>query len=329
MPLNGTLDEILQKCYNNVMNARTVFFTNSLARLAFQVDRKILQCEEEVYLRLDLLAHEGALSPKNGNSTQGLSWDPKIPKKLWNPFKQFVLTATGIYVVLFLITNAEAYSKIALASIEDWNAEREAALEIVVPGPLSNDPWTGEKHAKHLEPEQNLMVFGAESPLEETLPALNLFLTSYEDRVSIPSLNINAPLIEPKLGVESLRAKDWSSLESQIRDSLSQGVVHYPGTAQPGKGGNVFLTAHSSNYFWESSDYNTVFALLPKIEPGAEVTITHQQKEFHYRVLGKKEVSPDDVSILKQGNEKLLTLMTCTPVGTSLKRLVVTAELIP
>ena len=42
----------------------------------------------------------------------------------------------------------------------------------------------------------------------------------------------------------------------------------------------------------------------------------------------KLKLNPDDVSILKQGNDFKMTLMTCTPVGTSLKRLVVSADLI-
>ena len=105
-------------------------------------------------------------------------------------------------------------------------------------------------------------------------------------------------------------------------------MVHYPGTALPGDKGNVFITGHSSNVFWEKSDYNTVFALLPKIEEGDDIFVSYDQVDYHYRVISKKEVTPKEVGILEQGDDKIMTLMTCTPVGTVLRRLVVTAELI-
>jgi len=139
---------------------------------------------------------------------------------------------------------------------------------------------------------------------------------------------VNAPIIEPKLGLEALKASDFTSLENEIHDALSQGVVHYPGTAEPGQKGNAFLTGHSSNVFWEFSPYNTVFALLPKIKVGDDIFVTHNSTEYHYRVIDTKEVQPTDVSALQQGDDYKLTLVTCTPVGTAYRRLVVTAELV-
>ena len=221
--------------------------------------------------------------------------------------RQFAVAALLIYFALFTITNAAAYTKIFMASVQYAVDEGEGAIK--------------------KEPDTALVALEGEIQSDGLL-ALNLAPTVYDNRLSIPSLNINAPIIEPSLGIDSLQAKDWNALESQIQDTLLQGVVHYPGTAKPGKIGNAFITGHSSNYIWELSEYNTVFALLPQIEIGAEIRVTYNQKDYLYRVTEKKEVKPDDVSILKQGDQKILTLMTCTPVGTTLKRLVVTAELI-
>ncbi len=280
------------------MNPRKALFSTLASRLAFQVDRKILELEEENFLRLDLNAHEhigaGMLAIRRPS-----------------PFaqvRQFAVAALLIYFALFTITNAAAYTKIFMASVQQVTQEQEPASEIA-------------------EPETALVPLNGETRSDGLL-ALNLMPTAYENRLSVPSLNIHAPIIEPSLGVESLQAKDWSVLEDQIRDTLLEGVVHYPGTAKPGKIGNAFLTGHSSNYIWEISEYNTVFALLPQIEIGADILVTYNQKEYLYRVTEKKEVKPDEVGILKQGDQKILTLMTCTPVGTTLKRLVVTAELI-
>ena len=46
-----------------------------------------------------------------------------------------------------------------------------------------------------------------------------------------------------------------------------------------------------------------------------------------YKVVEKKEVKPTDVSVLDQPtHERLATLMTCTPIGTTLRRLIVIAQ---
>lgn len=295
------------------MNSRRAPFSTLASRLAFQVDRKILQLEEESYVRLDLSAHEAALLRVQ-------------PFSRFGGFKRFAATALVLYLLLFSLTNAPAYYKILQANIQQSNLAYEEALQPVHLTSLTVDPWTGKTYVETpAEPTLALLPVGS---TEEQLLSLNLMPSTYDNRIQIPSLNVNAPIVDPQLGLDALEAKDWNTLEDQIRSSLLSGVAHYPGTAEPGKIGNAFYTGHSSNVLWEPSAYNTVFALLPDITEGADIYITQDQKEFHYRVISKKEVSPNDVSILKQGDQKILTLMTCTPVGTTLKRLVVTAQLV-
>ncbi|MFO0702787.1 MAG: sortase [Candidatus Andersenbacteria bacterium] len=52
---------------------------------------------------------------------------------------------------------------------------------------------------------------------------------------------------------------------------------------------------------------------------------------YRYRVTGSLTVSPSDLSVLDPplGGQRLLRLMTCWPVGTTLQRLVVEAEFVP
>ena len=295
------------------MNSRKAPFSTLVSRLAFQVDRKILALEEEAYLRLDLSAHEAAVL--------------RLPSfSRFGGVRRFAIAAVLIYLILFSVTNAPAYTKIIQASIQNAQLEQEANLTPLHLSSFETDPWTGKAFVEKAPEEALALMPVAYS--ENTLLSLSLTPTTYDDRIRVPSLEINAQVVEPQLGLDSLQAKDWNALEKQIHSSLLSGVVHYPGTAEPGKIGNAFFTGHSSNVLWEPSIYNTVFALLPDIEVGADIYITNDQKEYHYRVTSKREVSPNDVSILKQGDKKMLTLMTCTPVGTALKRLVVTAELI-
>jgi LPXTG-site transpeptidase (sortase) family protein len=84
---------------------------------------------------------------------------------------------------------------------------------------------------------------------------------------------------------------------------------------------------HSSNYLWIKSAYNTIGARLHELKAGDEYWVYYNGDRHRYIVKSTKEVSPSDVSVLDQpADERLSTLMTCTPVGTTLRRLVVVAQ---
>ena len=140
------------------------------------------------------------------------------------------------------------------------------------------------------------------------------------NRLKIPSLSIEAPL------VESAEAN-----EADYQEALQTGVVHFPGTAKVGELGNAYYFGHSSDFAFAKGDYKTVFALLPNIEMGAEIVVTNADGvDFKYAVIEKKVVNNNDVSVLEQGDrtQKLLSLQTSYPVGTALQRYVVVAKLV-
>jgi sortase A len=139
------------------------------------------------------------------------------------------------------------------------------------------------------------------------------------NQLSIPSLGIEVPVIYTT-----------ETTEKAYQEALINGVVHFPGTALPGEVGNVYIFGHSSDYLWSKGKYKTVFAVLPKIALGAEIRITDQSGMQHiYTVADKFVVEPSDVSVLSQNTDgkKLLTLQTSYPLGTALRRYIVTAEL--
>ena len=119
-------------------------------------------------------------------------------------------------------------------------------------------------------------------------------------------------------------------MHETFMEELRGGVVRYPGTALPGEMGNVFVFGHSSNYPWVKSEYNDVFALLDTLENGDEITIYYNQKKFTYRVTDRAVVKPGDVKTLESRDhtKKELSLMTCWPIGTTLERIIIFAELV-
>lgn len=115
--------------------------------------------------------------------------------------------------------------------------------------------------------------------------------------------------------------------EREYLEKLKKGVAHAAGTSLPGEGGNVYLFAHSTDYIWNVNTYNAVFYLLYKLEQGDEINIFYQNKRYKYTVYDKKIVNPSEVEYLyQQPNEEIVTLQTCWPPGTALKRLLVFAK---
>jgi len=67
---------------------------------------------------------------------------------------------------------------------------------------------------------------------------------------------------------------------------------------------------------------------LNKLDKGDEDYLTYSNGRFKYRVTETKIISPEDIGYLdKKTDKKTVTLMTCWPAGTSLKRLLVIGEL--
>ena len=132
------------------------------------------------------------------------------------------------------------------------------------------------------------------------------------DYLVIPKINVNAPIVFTQ-----------SIDEQSIQNGLQSGVVHYANTANPGEVGNSFITGHSSNYWWNKGSYNYVFANLGRMSVGDQAKIYYNGNKYLYQVTGVKIVPPTDVSVLAQTATPTLTLMTCTPPGTSWQRLII------
>ncbi len=133
--------------------------------------------------------------------------------------------------------------------------------------------------------------------------------------LTIPKINVSAPVVFAK-----------SNVEASIQKDLEGGVVHYSGTAIPGENGNSVIFGHSSNDWWEPGNYKFVFVLLDKLVLGDTFTVSNNGVQYIYQVTETKIVQPTDVAVLNGNGTAEMTLITCTPPGTSWKRLVVKAK---
>lgn len=113
-------------------------------------------------------------------------------------------------------------------------------------------------------------------------------------------------------------------------EDLSKSLVHYLPQTLPGEYGNVSIFGHSSlPQLYNVSDYKTIFTYLPFLEKGDRILIKIDGLTYEYQVYEMFVVEPNEISVLDQRYDNAyLTLITCVPPGTYLKRLVVRAKLL-
>jgi LPXTG-site transpeptidase (sortase) family protein len=248
----------------------------------------------------------------------------------------FVLLTSMLFVILLLLSNWSAYSAFARAILAPEQLEQEQqAME----GGLANTEITNHTSAKDAREERRKRVM--QRQMEKTQGntpelgasyfdqdisrvSLSVNIAPYEDRIIIPKIGKNIPLVN----VEHHDASSSNEWHKIFMKELENGIIKYPGSADPGQSGNSFIFGHSSNFPWAKGNYNDVFALLNELDTGDEIIVFFKQKKFVYVVKEKIIVKPGHVSSLAGDDAmKRMTLMTCWPLGTTLNRLLVVTEL--
>ena len=140
---------------------------------------------------------------------------------------------------------------------------------------------------------------------------------SADPRLIIPKLNIDVPV---HFGIQL----------DEVMSAMNNGVAHYRiagASAYPGEIGNLVITGHSAGDVYSSNPYKYIFSGLERLDDGDLIYVNYNSVRYTYRVIKKEVVEPTNVAALVvQTDKPLLTLVTCTPLGTSRYRLLVTAE---
>jgi len=119
----------------------------------------------------------------------------------------------------------------------------------------------------------------------------------------------------PKLGVRQ-RLMHGVTLRN-----IDLGPSHWPGTAMPGKAGNVVIAGHRVTN-------SRPFRNIDQLGLGDEVVLTVQGEQATYRVSSSFVVTPDRTDIAKPTATPTLTLFACHPPGSARQRYVVRADLV-
>lgn len=303
--------------------------------------------EEEVIrepLALELLQEENIeidiLASQDYNTVEEKTERVKIEKKEWSKILsgiwfslRYMLTTSLIFGVLLVTTNYQAYYNIAMSyinaeelenksrglisSVEASNITSKIQNEITQQKEIIEDEQgeiRNQNSVKHLlEIAENNWVW------------VDIEITPYQNRIIIPKIWKNIPLVD----IKNRALEDSNDLNNIFMKELEKWVIRYPGSAIPGKDGNAFVFGHSSNFPWIKWDFNDVFALLDNVWFDDEIIVYYNQKKYKYIVREKNVITPGDTSVLERNKGKAeITLMTCWPIGTTLNRLIVTAELV-
>lgn len=231
---------------------------------------------------------------------------------------------------------------------DPWGG-RELELEIHAPEPEGG----GDRHGAPPDLPENIekgdttitpeppMEFGGEQdrPAEQEVQEVSDERQEDGEYLSSIRTSVYAFTFE-RLGLSNIpvarpdrtywNAQRWDNLEEQLQAAMQFGLTVYPHSPPPGLPGNLVISGHSSppSGVYEG-DYGKIFAVLPGAKAGDRIAITQGGNAFTYEVTDVRVVPATAVDVLLQdGGVKELTLITCYPIGTTEKRLIIKATLV-
>ena len=127
-----------------------------------------------------------------------------------------------------------------------------------------------------------------------------------------------------EIRIPAIDVKKYVVAGVSVKD-LRKGVGHFPNTPFPGQLGNASIAGHRTTY-------GQPFYRLDKLRKGDDIQVsTILGGTYVYVVTGSEEVGKNDYRVISDSdpNVPTLTLVTCTPIGTASRRLIVHATLDP
>lgn len=142
--------------------------------------------------------------------------------------------------------------------------------------------------------------------------------SSIDEKPKVSFYNISIP-----------KLKIQNAIVSTQDLNLTNHLVNFPGTAIPSEKGTAVIFGHSTlPQLFNPSDYKTIFAKVYLLKTGDIINTNVNGANYTYKIYDISIVSPDDTSIFTQDlNDSYITLVTCTPPGTTWKRLIIKSRI--
>lgn len=151
--------------------------------------------------------------------------------------------------------------------------------------------------------------------------AINWLPPSYRyvsSNQQIPSYYLSIP----KLDIENVTV-------STIDTDLTKHLIQYPGTAIPSNTGTAVIFGHSTiPSLFDKKNYKTIFANAHQLVIGDDIIVYINNTQYKYKIFDLVVANPEDTSYLIQNHDaSYLNIITCTPPGTTWKRLIIKTKL--
>lgn len=148
------------------------------------------------------------------------------------------------------------------------------------------------------------------------------WLPSVYENSEINSTVTRYSLAIPKIDIENAEV-------STIDTDLGKHLVHFPGTPVPPSKGNGVVFGHSTlPQLFDPENYKTIFAKIHNLAIGDKFKVTVNGNTYTYSIVSIQIVDADDASYFtQQTDDSYLTVVTCTPPGTTWKRLILKSRI--
>ena len=264
--------------------------------------------------------------------------DEQIQLNFWGRLPKIVRVG-ATFLPLALIVFGLALALSALWPIIDYYLPWKKEEEITLLSPIPNSQLLLGNPLISAQAQTEIVENSTTDYSVETEPVIldqdldftdltNWFSDDLENVELSTSEFIEYTLDIPRLGISNAKVRVGGS-------DLNQSLIHYPGTGMPGQLGAPVIFGHSVlRQFYNPSEnnprrYNSIFSKIMTLEKGDKIYLTYDNVKYTYVVQGKTEVKADDTFILAQRVEvRQLKLVTCVPEGTTLRRGVITAQLV-
>ena len=241
------------------------------------------------------------------DTLEDTSDQPQVPVTMRRRVMDRVLLAVEVLAVVGLVgvlisgfgVLRDLNKEVASALIQETFTPTPLVMAVVLPsGHLPPDaqgntrPNDAEIPA-HLQPMVQSL---ANSPIPTSAPDQAI-------RIQIPAINIDAPIVQ---------GDGWEQLKKGVGQNVS--------SVNPGQNGNVILSAHNDVY-------GELFRFLDKLQPGDQVILYSQQRQYVYVVDRTALVEPTAVEVMASTGSPTVTLISCYPYLVDKQRIVVFARL--
>ncbi|MCF6277226.1 MAG: class D sortase [Anaerolineales bacterium] len=227
------------------------------------------------------------------------------PRRSWTDHVLLGVEILAVLGLVMVLLNG-------LGVLRDLNQEFASALEqptltptplvmaVVLPSGHTPPDLNGNTRPNDAEIPEHLR------PMVQSMRDLPIPLSSPEQaiRIQIPALDVDAPIVQ---------GDGW--------EQLKKGVGLHLGSPNPGETGNLVLSAHNDVY-------GEIFRYLDQLQPGDQVYIFTQQRQYTYQISGTQIVAPTQVEVMAATSQPTVTLISCYPYLKDTERIVVFANLI-